>query len=138
MLHRTLLIEECLHLNRGMSASTEFCLIYCKSDKNWIFNAKEIKKYNNGKQLRNCWDIPRSMKKEERLPHPTQKKIETQLILVNMLSNKGDLVLDPFMGSGTTAEACISLDRNYIGFEKNKIYYDMSQKRLENLKIKRR
>ena len=124
--------------NRGMSASTEFCLIYCKSDKNWIFNAKEIKKYNNGKQLRNCWDIPRSMKKEERLPHPTQKKIETQLILVNMLSNKGDLVLDPFMGSGTTAEACISLDRNYIGFEKNKIYYDMSQKRLENLKIKRR
>ena len=124
--------------NRGMSASTEFCLIYCKSDKNWIFNAKEIKKYNNGKQLRNCWDIPRSMKKEERLPHPTQKKIETQLILVNMLSNKGDLVLDPFMGSGTTAEACVSLDRNYIGFEKNKIYYDMSQKRLENLKIKRR
>lgn len=116
--------------SRGMAASTEFCLIYCKSDKNWIFNAKEIKKYNNGKQLRNYWDIPRSMKKEERVAHPTQKKIETQLILANMLSNKGDIVLDPFMGSGTTAQACISLDRNFIGFEKDKIYYDMSQMRL--------
>ena len=117
--------------NRGMAASTEFCLIYCKSDKNWIFNAREIKKYNNGKQLRNYWDIPRSMKKDERLAHPTQKKIETQLILIDMLSHKKDLVLDPFMGSGTTAEACIILERNYIGFEKNKAYYHLLKKRLE-------
>jgi DNA modification methylase len=69
--------------------------------------------------------------KSERTGHPTQKKIETHLFLVEMLTNKGDIVVDPFMGSGTTAVACKLLSRNFIGFEKNKEYYEMALKRLQ-------
>lgn len=49
-------------------------------------------------------------------------------------SNKGDVVLDPFMGSGTTAIACIELDRNYIGFEISKEYCELIKTRLDNFK----
>jgi len=111
---------------RGLAASTEFCLVYCNSEKGWTFNGHEIKKYNNGKQARNYLDIQRSMTKKERLPHPTQKKIETQTFLVEMLTNKGEVVVDPFMGSGTLAEASLITERNFIGFEKDKNNYEMS------------
>ena len=44
--------------------------------------------------------------------------------------NPGDLILDPFIGSGTTAKAAIELDRNYIGFEISKEYCDIAEERL--------
>ena len=50
--------------------------------------------------------------------------------ILKIHSNKGDIVLDPFMGSGTTAKCCIDLERNYIGFELDKDYYDKSIDRL--------
>ena len=116
---------------RGLSASTEFCLVYCKSKSGWTFNHDDIKKYNNGKQARNFLDIPRTMPASERTGHPTQKKIETHLFLVEMLTNKGDIIVDPFVGSGTTAVACQQLGRNFIGFEKNKEYFEIALKRLQ-------
>ena len=48
---------------------------------------------------------------------------------LKILTYKNDLVLDPFMGSGTTAVACINLDRRYVGFEISKNYWDVSDKR---------
>ena len=119
---------------RGLAASTEFCLIYCKSETKWTFNGKELKKYNNGKQARNYLDIQRTMPANERTGHPTQKKIETQQFLVEMISNKGDIVLDPFIGSGTVPVACVKTDRNFIGFEKNKKYADIAVERLKRIK----
>lgn len=116
---------------RGLAASTEFCLIYCKSETKWTFNGKDLKKYNNGKQARNYLDIQRTMSAFERMGHPTQKKIETQQFLVEMLSNKNELVLDPFIGSGTTAIAAINTERNFIGFEKDKKYFNIAIKRLK-------
>lgn len=115
---------------RGLAASTEFCLVYCNSEKGWTFNGQDIKKYNNGKQARNYLDIQRSMTKKERLPHPTQKKIETQTFLVEMMTNEGEIVVDPFMGSGTLAEASIITNRNFIGFEKDKGHFTLSTKRI--------
>ena len=50
--------------------------------------------------------------------------------MVNSWSNENDLVLDPFMGSGTTAVAASELKRNYLGFELNEEYFEISQKRL--------
>ena len=47
-------------------------------------------------------------------------------------SNKGDTVLDPFLGSGTTAFVAKKLSRNWIGIEKSKKYVDMAKKRIEN------
>ena len=51
--------------------------------------------------------------------------------LIRNSTNVGDVVLDPFMGSGTTAIACIREKRNFIGFELNKEYYDKACKRIQ-------
>lgn len=59
----------------------------------------------------------------ERTIHPTQKPLNLISDLVVKHSNSGDLVLDCFMGSGTTAVACIENDRHYIGYENNNEYY---------------
>ncbi len=60
--------------------------------------------------------------------HPTQKP--TDLIEALILANKGDLILDPFMGSWTTAVACQNLKRNFIGCELDKDYCEIGQERL--------
>lgn len=64
--------------------------------------------------------------------HPTQKSEELFKWLIKTYTNEGDLVLDNCMGSGTTAVACIKTNRNYIGFEKDKTYYDICIERIEN------
>ena len=51
--------------------------------------------------------------------------------IINASTKEGDTVLDPFMGSGTTAIACIREKRNFIGFELNKEYYDKAYKRIK-------
>mgnify|MGYP000002603163 CR=1 FL=1 len=63
--------------------------------------------------------------------HPTQKPVELFEWLIKTYTNKDDLVLDNCIGSGTTAIACINTKRNYIGFELNKDYYDLANKRIE-------
>ena len=50
--------------------------------------------------------------------------------LIKTYSNKGDVILDPFMGSGSTGVACVNLDRDFIGFELDPKYFEMSQKRI--------
>lgn len=65
--------------------------------------------------------------------HPTQKPIELMRYMVRTYSNPGDLVLDPFMGSGTTAIACVLEHRNFIGFELDKHYWEVANKRLRDL-----
>lgn len=66
--------------------------------------------------------------------HPTQKPVELLGWLIKTYTNKGDLVLDNCMGSGSTAVACINTGRNYIGFEISKEYCDIANKRLEEIK----
>ena len=62
--------------------------------------------------------------------HPTEKPLKLFQYLINTSSNEGDLVLDPCIGSGTTAIAAAELKRNFIGFELNTEYYKIAQKRL--------
>lgn len=62
--------------------------------------------------------------------HDSQKPEMLFRILVNMSTDKGQVVLDPFIGSGTTAVACIKEKRHFIGFELNKAYYDKAVKRI--------
>ena len=62
--------------------------------------------------------------------HPTEKPVELMEILINNSSQEGDLVLDPFLGSGTTVIACINTGRNYIGFELDKQYYEIAKNRI--------
>ncbi len=64
--------------------------------------------------------------------HPTQKPVELLKDLILIHSNPGDIVLDPFMGSGSTAIAAIETGRKFIGFELDGSYYDAACKRIEN------
>jgi len=63
--------------------------------------------------------------------HPNQKPIELIQKLIKISSSKGELVLDPFLGSGTTAVACIQLERNWVGIEKNLNYCEIANKRID-------
>ena len=62
--------------------------------------------------------------------HPTQKPVELIKWLLKYLSNENDTVLDPFLGSGTTMQACLELKRNCIGIEINPKYIQIAKKRL--------
>lgn len=64
--------------------------------------------------------------------HPTQKPVELLEYLIKTYSNEEDTILDNCMGSGTTAIACINTNRNYIGFELDKGYFDKLQTRIQN------
>ncbi|WP_180235176.1 DNA methyltransferase [Bacillus cereus] len=66
--------------------------------------------------------------------HPTQKPVALFEFLIKTYSNEGDTILDNCMGSGTTAIAAINTNRNFIGFELTKEYYDIANKRIEELK----
>ena len=75
-------------------------------------------------------DIPR----EYIVKHPTQKPVALIEYLIKTYSNEGETILDNCMGSGTTAIACINTKRNFIGFEIDKEYYNLSIDRIKNHK----
>ena len=83
---------------------------------NEIGNSKTVHKFNNiiGKKL-----------------HPCEKPIDILKMYINNSSNQNDVVLDPFMGSGSTLVACKELNRNYIGYEIDKQYFDITKKRID-------
>ena len=66
--------------------------------------------------------------------HPTQKPVALLEYLIKTYTRKNELVLDNCMGSGTTAVACVNVDRKYIGFETNKAYYEKSLQRIKENK----
>jgi site-specific DNA-methyltransferase (adenine-specific) len=72
----------------------------------------------------------------EKTKHPCQLPLVMVSRLVQLSSPDGGLVVDPFMGSGTTGEAALSLGRKFIGIELDEIYFDIAVQRLKNLKIK--
>lgn len=84
-------------------------------------------KYEN-KQTGYFWKIG---KKPPELNHPTLKPLEPMLNLIETGSDKGDVVLDPFMGSGTCGVACIQTGRKFIGIEKNKEFFEMAVARIK-------
>jgi len=80
-------------------------------------------------EMRNVFTFP-ICQGDERTEHPTQKPLKLIEKLLNIHSNKNDVVLDPFLGSGTTAVACKLLNRNYIGIEISEKYCDIARRRL--------
>ncbi len=98
--------------------------IWCvKGKKKWVFN-----NYTDG-YLRPEIKCP-SPSGKERLGHPTQKPLYLMQELVKIFSNPNDVVLDPFMGSCSTGVACMNLNRNFIGIEIDKNYYEIAKKRV--------
>ncbi len=68
---------------------------------------------------------------DEKSKHPTQKPLKLILWLVKTFTCEGDLVLDPFMGSGTTGVACKMLGRNFIGMERDREFCKIARDRIE-------
>lgn len=69
---------------------------------------------------------------KKKYKHPTIKPLDITERLISNSSKKGDVVLDAFMGSGTTGVACKNLDRDFIGIEINKEYFEIADKRINN------
>lgn len=98
------------------------------------FNYKVMKAINNDKQMRDVWEIPLTPQSEKKQGyHPTQKPIKLLERIVQSSTNKNDIVLDPFNGSGTTGLAAVSNERSYIGLDLSKDYLDLTVKRYKNL-----
>lgn len=124
-------------------------IFHCVKDpKHFVFNADAVSrpsdrqlKYNDkrasegGKIWDDVWQIPRLTGTcTERIPSfPTQLPLSLVRPIVLCASDPGDLVLDPFNGSGTTGEAAISTGRKYVGIEKSEDFADLADKRLKGV-----
>ena len=85
-----------------------------------------------GYNPKDIWSHSRLHRQDpERERHPTQKPLAIIDRMIRASSPKNGIVFDPFMGSGTTAVSCIRNGRKYTGFEMNKDYYKMIQKRIQ-------
>ena len=128
---------------RLFTHSTEF-VVWAVKGKKWVFNYEELKRINpekqkdgSRKQMRDVWSLPLVQGKERlrgtdsRALHPTQKPEEMLKRIIIASSNEGDLVLDPFLGSGTTVVVAEQLKRNWIGIEINKKYVEAAKKRIK-------
>jgi DNA modification methylase len=117
-------------------------LLWCskkKENKKYTFNHKIMKKYNGDKQMTSVWQIGICIG-EERLKgedgkkaHSTQKPEELLKRVILSTTKQGDVVLDPFFGTGTTGAVAKKLKRNYIGIEREREYIELAQKRIANI-----
>jgi DNA modification methylase len=110
-----------------------------KSEKSkYTFHYHSMKTMNDDLQMRSDWFIP-ICQGEERLKvngqkaHSTQKPEELLYRVILSTSNVGDVVLDPFSGSGTTAAVAKKLGRNFIAFEREPFYIDVANNRLKEI-----
>lgn len=117
---------------RYFTHSTETVLWAAKNEKSkHTFNYADMRRANGGKQMKDVWTLtaPGSAEKTHG-KHPTQKPLALLERILLAASNPGDFVLDPFMGGGTTAVACASLGRRFVGAELNETYLVLASLRL--------
>jgi site-specific DNA-methyltransferase (adenine-specific) len=84
----------------------------------------------NGGGRRNVWTYPTNNPDRDG-EHPTEKPLALMLELVELFTNPGEMVCDPFMGSGTTGVACIKRGRPFIGVEQDPKWFDLACRRIE-------
>jgi len=98
----------------------------------WTFNFEALKQLtDNGKQMRNMWDIPMTPISEKKFgKHPSQKPLALSNRLVIGFSKPGELILDPFLGSGSFLVAAKSLERDFLGIEQDPEYAEIARNRI--------
>lgn len=89
--------------------------------------AKDI----NRMTTKNILDIP-NIKAGTKV-HPTEKPVELMKILIENSSNKGDVICDMFMGSGSTGVACLETNRKFIGCEIDSDFYNIAEGRIKDI-----
>lgn len=96
------------------------------------FNYPLMRELNGGKQMKDVWESSLTKPSEKKCgKHPTQKPMEILEKIILASTDEGDLILDPFNGSGTTGIVANKLNRKYIGIEKEKEYLDLTIRRKE-------
>jgi len=128
-------------LGKRFTNATE-TLLWCsksKEFKKYTFNHKLMKKYNGDKQMTSVWRIGLCIG-EERLKgedgkkaHSTQKPEELLKRVILSTTKQGDIVLDPFFGTGTTGAVAKKLKRNFIGIEKESAYITLAKNRIDKI-----
>jgi modification methylase len=115
-------------------------LIWCAKDQKskYRFNYQAMKALNEDLQMRSDWLLPictgaERLKKDGRKAHPTQKPESLLHRVILAASEPGDLVLDPFFGTGTTGAVAKRLGRRFIGMEQDEEYIDIAEARIENI-----
>lgn len=112
----------------------EYILVFSKLTNKLEKGVKEdsIQKENFVEWTKSIWTFPAESAKK--IGHPAPFPEELPRRLIEFYSFKGDVILDPYMGSGTTAIAALKLSRHFIGYEINPEYVQLSKKRITDLK----
>jgi len=128
---------------RYFAHSHETVLWARKNDKiPHVFNYALMKQWDDkitpeGKQMRSVWHIPLTPQSEKvHGKHPTQKPIELLKRIISSSTEPNAVILDPFVGSGTTGVVASMLDRKFIGVDKEKEFLNLTKKRIKALKTK--
>ena len=123
---------------RYFTHSTELLIWAGKSEKSkHTFNYDLMREENGGKQMKSVWTFTSPKNSEKTFgKHPTQKPLDLLNRIIKASTNEGDVVLDPFLGSGTTAVSCVLNNRKYIGIEKEREYFELAKKRVEDAEKK--
>lgn len=114
------------NVSRRYVQDMEFAVWAVKKRAKWIFNKPKDKPY-----LRSLFSSS-VVSGSEKLGHPTQKSLSIMKEIISIHTDENQIILDPFMGSGTTGEAALLQDRKFIGIEKEKVFFEMSKNRLRN------
>ena len=123
---------------RCFTHATELVLWATKARKGgkhrYTFNYDEMREINGGKQMKNVWEFPAAGRDEKTFgKHPTQKPVALIDRCLRASTNPGDLVLDPFAGSGAVGVAAIRSGRRFIGCEMEQEYVSLISKRLNDV-----
>ncbi|TAF07344.1 MAG: site-specific DNA-methyltransferase [Nostocales cyanobacterium] len=145
--------------SKFFSPRNEKFLWYVKNPEAYIFNLDDIRdpnvKYPNqkkngkikvnplGKNPTDVWEFPKvtsgkNRSSQERTPHPAQFPVAVIERIIKASSNENQIVLDPFLGSGTTAVVALDLNRVVIGFEIRQDYCDIAASRIDNFLIEKK
>lgn len=119
---------------RMFTHSTETALWVRKSKGKHTFNYKIMRELNDNKQMKDVWTTSTTSKREKVFgKHPTQKPLALIKRIIEASSNEGDVVLDPFVGSGTTMVAAKQLNRKTIGFDIESEFIELTKERLAHI-----
>ena len=119
---------------RYFTHSTEMIIWAAKNDKSkHAFNYKAMKEENHGKQMKTVWEFSAPPNSEKTFgKHPTQKPTALVRRCLEASSRKGNWVLDPFSGSGTTGVACAETNRRFVGIEEKDEYCTLASSRIRS------
>ena len=120
---------------RYFNFSTELIIWARKFEKKpHKFNYETMKLLNGGSQMTDVWRVPAvGLWEKQEGKHPTQKPLRLLYRIILASTNEGDMLLDPFSGSGTTGIAANLLGRKYIGIEQNEQFCELSMRRRQAL-----